>query len=55
MSIAHSNSGGSPCSSTIAARVHGGWRRSKLPAAPHEGEEQAMADCQPAAKTMPVG
>ena len=39
----------------IAFYRHGGWRRSKLPAAPHEGEEQTMAECQPAAKTMPVG
>jgi hypothetical protein len=39
----------------IAFYRHGGWRRSKLPAAPHEGEEQAMAECEPAAKTMPVG
>ncbi|WP_022684667.1 MATE family efflux transporter [Sphingomonas phyllosphaerae] len=34
---------------------HGGWRRGRLPAAPPEGAEKAMADCEPAAKPMPVG
>ncbi len=34
---------------------HGGWRRGRLPAAPLEGAEKAMADCEPAAKPMPVG
>ncbi len=34
---------------------HGGWRRGRLPAAPLEGAEKTMADCEPAAKPMPVG
>jgi putative MATE family efflux protein len=39
----------------IAYYLRGGWRRGRLPAVPHEGEEKAMAACEPAAKAMPVG
>ena len=39
----------------IAFYRHGGWRRGRLPVARHEGEEKALADGQPAARSMPAG
>ncbi|WP_394646324.1 MATE family efflux transporter [uncultured Sphingomonas sp.] len=39
----------------IAFYRHGGWRRGQLPVTRHEGEEKAMAECEPTGRTMPVG
>ncbi|MHC9418628.1 MATE family efflux transporter [Sphingomonas citri] len=39
----------------IGFYLHGGWRRGRLPASPHEAEEKALAHAEPTAKSMPVG
>ena len=39
----------------IGFYLHGGWRRTRMPAVPHECEESALAEGQPTGKAMPVG